>query len=75
MVDVKQKEVVGRRTREVDSTCTEGVRIDITAGKHSLELECPPLGRSARVPLAVKAGVHLSVVVDFNQDPPEVRLR
>lgn len=41
MVDVKQKEVVGRRTREVDSTCTEGVRIEITAGKHLIVTDEP----------------------------------
>jgi uncharacterized OsmC-like protein len=41
MVEVKQKEAVGRRTREVDSTCAEGVRIDIAAGKHAMATDEP----------------------------------
>lgn len=34
MVAVKAKEQVGRRTRVVESTCTSGVRYDVTAGNH-----------------------------------------
>jgi hypothetical protein len=41
-------------------------------GKHMLELQCPPLGRSARVPLQTKTGETLRVLVDLNQDPPRV---
>jgi uncharacterized OsmC-like protein len=41
MVAVKQKEAVGRRTRKVDSTCTEGVRIEVTAGKHNIVTDEP----------------------------------
>jgi len=41
MVEVKQKEVVGRVTREVDSSCTEGVRIEITAGNHAMVTDEP----------------------------------
>ncbi len=41
MVEVKQKEAVGRHTREVDSTCTSGVRIDIAAGKHAMATDEP----------------------------------
>ncbi len=41
MVEVKQKEVVGRRTREVDSSCTAGVRIEIAAGKHQIVTDEP----------------------------------
>ncbi len=42
MVEVKQKEAVGRKTRVVDSTCTEGVRIKIAAGKHAMVTDEPP---------------------------------
>ena len=41
MVEVKQKEAVGRRTREVDSACTEGVRIEIAAGDHQIVTDEP----------------------------------
>ena len=41
MVAVKQKEAVGRRTRVVDSTCTEGVRIELTTGKHNIVTDEP----------------------------------
>lgn len=43
-------------------------------GKHVLELQCPPLGRSARVPLQTKAGETVRVLVDLNQEPPRVSL-
>ena len=42
MVEVKQKEAVGRKTRKVDSTCTEAVRIEIAAGKHTMVTDEPP---------------------------------
>jgi serine/threonine-protein kinase len=45
------------------------------AGSHVLLLDCPPLGRSARVPLKLAAGEHRSVLVDLNVDPPAVTLR
>jgi len=41
MVAVKQKEAVGRRTRKVDSACNEGVRVEITAGKHNIVTDEP----------------------------------
>ncbi len=41
MVEVKQKEVVGRRTRKVESSCVEGVRIEITAGAHTIVTDEP----------------------------------
>lgn len=41
MVAVKQKEQVGRRTRVVQSTCTSGVRCDVTAGNHVIVTDEP----------------------------------
>jgi serine/threonine-protein kinase len=45
------------------------------AGNHVLLLDCPPLGRSARVPLKLAAGEHRNVLVDLNVDPPAITLR
>jgi len=45
------------------------------AGKHTLELSCPPLGRSARVPLSPKAGETVRVLVDLNQQPAKVTVQ
>jgi serine/threonine-protein kinase len=45
------------------------------AGNHVLLLDCPPLGRSARVPLKLVAGEHRNVIVDMNVDPPAITLR
>jgi hypothetical protein len=45
------------------------------AGKHTLELSCPPLGRSARVPLSPKSGETLRVLVDLNQEPARVTVQ
>ncbi len=42
MVEVKQKEAVGRRTRVVRSACTAGVRCDIEAGNHTIVTDEPP---------------------------------
>ncbi len=42
MVEVKQKEAVGRRTRVVRSACTAGVRCEIEAGNHTIVTDEPP---------------------------------
>jgi hypothetical protein len=47
-------------------------RVAVDAGKHTLDLACPPLGRQARVPLQLKANETLRVVVDLNQVPPKI---
>jgi serine/threonine-protein kinase len=47
----------------------------VSAGSHVLLLECPPLGRQARVPLKLSADEHRHVLVDLNADPPTVTLR
>ncbi len=41
MVEVKQKEQIGRRTRVVESTCTAGVRCDVAAGNHTIVTDEP----------------------------------
>lgn len=41
MVEIRQKEQVGRRTRVVKSTCTSGVRCDITAENHTIVTDEP----------------------------------
>jgi serine/threonine-protein kinase len=46
--------------------------VAIGAGHHVLQLECPPLGRSARVALKLAQGEHRRVLVDLNTDPPTV---
>lgn len=45
------------------------------AGKHTLELSCPPLGRRARVVVQAKAGETLRVLVNLNEDPPRVSVK
>jgi hypothetical protein len=50
-------------------------KIATEAGKHALDLFCPPLGRRARVTLQPKAGETLRVLVDLNQDPPRVSVK
>jgi eukaryotic-like serine/threonine-protein kinase len=49
--------------------------MQVSSGNHVLLLECPPLGRRARVPLKLTADEHRHVLVDLNADPPTVTLR
>ncbi len=44
--------------------------LSVPAGTHLLELDCPPLGRSARIPIKLAPGAHDQVLVDLNADPP-----
>jgi len=46
--------------------------VPLPAGAHNLELDCPPLGRSVRVPIRAVAGETTRVVVDLSADPPQV---
>ena len=46
--------------------------VQVPAGAHNLELDCPPLGRSVRVPIRAVAGETTRVVVDLSTDPPRV---
>jgi serine/threonine-protein kinase len=58
--------------RSIGATPQRGLAVG--AGAHVLLLECPPLGRRARVPLKLNAGTHYRVLVDLNADPPQVRV-
>jgi serine/threonine-protein kinase len=49
--------------------------LSVSVGAHLLELDCPPLGRKARVPLKLNAGDHPHVLVDLNASPPQVSVR
>jgi eukaryotic-like serine/threonine-protein kinase len=49
--------------------------LPVRAGSHVLELDCPPLGRSARIPLKLAPGDHPRLVVDMQTDPPTVSVR
>ncbi len=50
-------------------------KLAVRAGKHVLTLSCPPLGKDARIPLELRAGQAVQVVVDLHDDPPKVSLR
>jgi serine/threonine-protein kinase len=50
-------------------------RLPLRAGKHTLNLDCPPLGHTARVPLELRAGQTLQVLVNLQSDPPQISLR
>jgi serine/threonine-protein kinase len=44
-------------------------------GSHVLALDCPALGRSARVPLELSAGKHTQVLVDLRSEPPLITVK
>lgn len=44
--------------------------VSVPSGAHTLELDCPPLGRTVRVPIRTVAGESTRVVVDLSTDPP-----
>lgn len=50
-------------------------KVAAEGGRHTLDLQCPPLGRSARVQITAKAGETLRVLVDLNQEPPSITLK
>lgn len=43
--------------------------ISVSAGPHTVKLSCPPLGKTARVPVRVADGKHVRIVVDLQADP------
>ena len=49
--------------------------VALTTGAHALQLDCPPLGRKARVPLKIVAGTDQNILVDLRTDPPRVTIR
>jgi hypothetical protein len=50
-------------------------RVSVRAGRHTLELECPPLGRSARRSFEAEAGDSLDAFVDLNAEEPRLQIR
>jgi hypothetical protein len=47
----------------------------LAPGAHVLQLDCPPLGRSARVPLKLAAGADQQILVDLQTEPPKITVR
>jgi hypothetical protein len=47
----------------------------VRAGNHVLTLDCPPLGKKARVALRLTAGAHAQVVANMQAEPPSVSVR
>jgi serine/threonine-protein kinase len=50
-------------------------RVPIRAGRHTLVLRCPPLGREVRYAFDAEPGRPLTLVGDLGSDPPVVRRR
>ncbi len=46
--------------------------VTVPAGSHTIELSCPPLGRSHRMTTRVVAGASQRIVVNLQTDPPTV---
>ena len=49
--------------------------LSVRPGVHTLELSCPPLGRSARATIRAERGRPITVLADMTQSPPEIRIR
>jgi len=47
-------------------------RVSLPPGNHTLELTCPPLGRSAHVRIHAVSGEAVQVFVDLDADPPTI---
>jgi serine/threonine-protein kinase len=58
-----------------DAGVTPRRHVPLKAGKHTLLLVCPPLGKEARVALDVQPEQNVQVVVDLNETPPRVKVR
>jgi hypothetical protein len=58
-----------------DAGVTPRRHLAVKAGKHTLLLECPPLGKEAKVSLEVQPEQNVQVVVDLNETPAKVRVR
>lgn len=50
-------------------------RIPVRAGRHTIVLRCPPLGREVRHTFRAEPGQPLVLVADLTSDPPIVRRR
>jgi hypothetical protein len=58
-----------------DAGVTPRRHLAVKPGKHTLLLECPPLGKDAKVSFEVQADQSLQVVVDLNETPAKIRVR
>jgi serine/threonine protein kinase len=58
-----------------DAGVTPRRHVPVKPGKHTLLLECPPLGKEAKVSFEVQPDQDLQVVVDLNETPAKVRVR
>jgi serine/threonine-protein kinase len=47
----------------------------LAPGAHLLQLDCPPLGRSARIPLKLAPATDQQIVVDLQTESPKVTIR
>jgi serine/threonine-protein kinase len=47
----------------------------LAPGAHVLQLDCPPLGRSARIPLKLAPAADQQIVVDLQTVPPKITIR
>ena len=47
----------------------------LAPGAHVLQLDCPPLGRSARVPIKLSPGADQHILVDLQTDPPAITIQ
>jgi hypothetical protein len=58
-----------------DAGVTPRRHVPVRPGKHTLLLECPPLGRDAKVQLDVASEQSVQVIVDLNESPAKVQVR
>jgi hypothetical protein len=49
--------------------------LGLRPGKHTLVLECPPLGRRHSLPFELASGEHKRILVDLTAEPPRVSQR
>lgn len=50
-------------------------RLAVPPGSHTIELECPPLGRTARATFRATSGAQLRAIGDLTRDPPTLVVR
>ncbi len=58
-----------------DAGVTPRRHLPVKPGKHTLLLECPPLGKDAKVQLEVQSEQAVQVLVDLNETPAKIQVR
>lgn len=58
-----------------DAGVTPRRHLTVKPGKHTLLLECPPLGKDAKVQFEVQSEQAVQVLVDLNETPAKVQVR